>query len=412
MASVIDESGDLMADRIEEDESLVLTWKLKRTIKTLQNAKGNGTSMITLIMRPGEQISTYAKLLTNEAGTATNIKSRVNRLSVLTAITSAQQRLKLYTRVPENGLCLFVGEVLTDDGKSKKMSIDIEPHKPVNTSLYMCDSRFHVEALAELLVDESKYGFIVMDGNGCLFGTLVGSNKTVLHSFSVDLPKKHGRGGQSAPRFGRIRQEKRAAYVKMVAEKATQQFISECIPNVRAIVLAGSAEFKNDLFVSEHFNPKLKTLVIKSVDISYGGLQGFAQAIDLAADALSSVSYIHEKMLLTRFFEEIATDSGEVSYGMVDTFRALELGAVDILLVHDELETKRDDGVELLEYFANNYKSYGCKLEFVSDRSQEGTQFVKGFGGIGGLLRYKMDFVAMAPSEGDDDAADDADDFF
>ena len=37
-------------------------------------------------------------------GTATNIKSRTNRLSVLDAITSTQQRLKLYAKVPPNGL--------------------------------------------------------------------------------------------------------------------------------------------------------------------------------------------------------------------------------------------------------------------------------------------------------------------
>jgi len=31
-----------------------------------------------------------------------------------------------------------------------------------------------------------------------------------------------------------------------------------------------------------------------------------------------------------------------------------------------------------------NYKQYGTQLEIVTDRSQEGAQFVKGFGGIGG----------------------------
>jgi len=39
------------------------------------------------------------KMLGDEFGTASNIKSRVNRQSVLGAITSAQQRLKLYNRV-------------------------------------------------------------------------------------------------------------------------------------------------------------------------------------------------------------------------------------------------------------------------------------------------------------------------
>ena len=39
-------------------------------------------------------------MLGDEFGTASNIKNRVNRQSVLGAITSAQQRLKLYNRVP------------------------------------------------------------------------------------------------------------------------------------------------------------------------------------------------------------------------------------------------------------------------------------------------------------------------
>lgn len=38
----------------------------------------------------------------------------------------------------------------------------------------------------------------------------------------------------------------------------------------------------------------------------------------------------------------------------------------------------------LLEWFANNYKKFGATLEIVTDKSQEGSQFVKGFGGIGG----------------------------
>lgn len=41
---------------------------------------------------------------------------------------------------------------------------------------------------------------------------------------------------------------------------------------------------------------------------------------------------------------------------------------------------------------AENYKQYGCNLEFITDRSGEGTQFCKGFGGIGGTLRWKVGF--------------------
>jgi peptide chain release factor subunit 1 len=144
----------------------------------------------------------------------------MGRLSVVSAITSTQQRLKGYTTCPENGLVVLVGDVLTDEGKERKLAVDFEPLKPMARSLYMCDSRFHVELLMELMQDEDAYGFIVMDGNGSLFGTVQGNVRKVLRKFAVHLPKKHGRGGQSSARFGRIRLEKRHNYVRLVAEAA------------------------------------------------------------------------------------------------------------------------------------------------------------------------------------------------
>ena len=57
----------------------------------------------------------------------------------------------------------------------------------------------------------------------------------------------------------------------------------------------------------------------------------------------------------------------------------------------------------LLEWFAEKYKEFGANLEFVTNRSQEGAQFVKGFGGIGGLLRYKVDFTNLQSVDDDED---------
>lgn len=59
------------------------------------------------------------------------------------------------------------------------------------------------------------------------------------------------------------------------------------------------------------------------------------------------------------------------------------------------------DKEPLVEWFANNYKQFGTDLQFVTNRSQEGSQFSKGFGGIGGLLRWQVDFAAL--QTGDDD---------
>ncbi|KAF7546639.1 hypothetical protein G7046_g9243 [Stylonectria norvegica] len=429
-----------------EAEKNIEIWKVKKLIKRLEAARGNGTSMISLIIPPKDQVSRAAKMLAEEYGTASNIKSRVNRQSVLSAITSTQQRLKLYNKVPPNGLVVYCGEILTQEGKERKVNIDFEPFKPINTSLYLCDNKFHTEALAELLESDQKFGFIIMDGNGALFGTLSGNTREVVHKFSVDLPKKHGRGGQSALRFARLREEKRHNYVRKVAELAVQNFIANDKVNVAGIILAGSADFKSELNGSDMFDNRLATKVIKIVDVSYGGENGFNQAIELSSETLSNVKFIQEKKLIGKYFEEISQDTGKVCYGIEDTLKALELGAVETLIVFENLEitrwvlkdtngaetilhttkqmeqagTSRDKfldketGQEMdivtqesfLEWIAENYKQFGTALEFVSDRSTEGNQFVKGFGGIGGLLRYKVNFEQLADLDDDDEYYD------
>jgi len=384
-------------------------------------------------------------MLGDEYGTASNIKSRVNRLSVLSAITSTQQRLKLYNKVPTNGLVIYCGTIITDDGKEKKVNIDFEPFKPINTSLYLCDNKFHTEALNELLESDDKFGFIVMDGNGALFGTLSGNSREVIHRLTVDLPKKHGRGGQSALRFARLRLEKRHNYLRKVAELTVQFFVTNDKVNVAGLILAGLADFKNELATSDMLDPRLQVKIIKIVDVSYGGDNGFNQAIELSAEVLQNVKFIQEKKLISKFFDEIAQDTGKFCYGVRDTLAALDMGAVETLIVWENLEVQRyilrnpqtqeekvlhlskdeekdqshfhDNGVELevneklllLEWFANNYRKFGANLEFVTNRSQEGSQFCKGFGGIGGLLRYKVDFSTLEVIE---ELDEDLEDYF
>ncbi|KAJ7684509.1 peptide chain release factor eRF/aRF subunit 1 [Mycena polygramma] len=426
---------------VDAAEQNIQMWKVKKLIKSLDSARGAGTSMISLILPPKDQISRASAMLTQEYGTASNIKSRVNRLSVLAAITSTQQRLKLYNRVPPNGLVLFVGTILTDEGKEKKVSFDFEPHKPINTSLYLCDNKFHTEALSELLESDSRFGFIVMDGNGTLFGTLAGNTRDIIHKFTVDLPKKHGRGGQSALRFSRLRDEKRHNYVRKVAEHAVQHFITNDKVNVTGLVLAGSADFKTELSQSDMFDLRLAAKVIKVVDVSYGGENGFNQAIELAAESLANVKFVQEKKLIQKYFDEISQDTGRYCFGIEDTLKALDLGAIETLIVWENLDITRytlrnaageeiivhsnkeqekdrekfmdkSTGLEmeqsaepqsLLEWFAEKYKDFGANLEFVTNRSQEGAQFVKGFGGIGGLLRYKVDFTNLGSLDDEED---------
>merc|ERR1712166_1391637 len=230
-------------------------------------------------------------------------------------------------------------------------------------------------------------------------------------------------------RFARLRLEKRHNYVRKVAETATQMFISHDKVNVQGIVLAGSADFKNDLAQSDIFDQRLVAKVLKTVDVSYGGENGFNQAIELSSETLQNVKFVQEKKLISKYFEEISQDTGKFCFGIKDTLQALEMGAVQTLIVFENEPTMRytvknastaeekvlhldkageanqsnfvaSDGAELetiekmqlVEWFANNYKNFGADL-----------QFVRGFGGVGGILRYKVDFMEHDYDDESDD---------
>jgi peptide subunit release factor 1 (eRF1) len=48
-----------------------------------------------------------------------------------------------------------------------------------------------------------------------------------------------------------------------------------------------------------------------------------------------------EKKLLQRYFDEISQDTGKYCFMVEDTLKGLELGAVEILIVWEGLETMR-----------------------------------------------------------------------
>jgi len=403
-------------------EENIEIWKIQRMIKNLANARGNGTSMISLVMPPTEDLHKINQMLTNEFGTASNIKSRVNRLSVLSAIKSTQERLKLYNKMPLNGLVIFCGTILTENNKEKKVTIDFEPFKPINKFLYLCDNRFHTEPLNELLISEEKYGFIIIDGNGTLFGKLAGSNKEILQDISVELPKKHGRGGQSAMRFARLRLEKRHNYLVKISELSVKHFITDDKINVSGLIVAGSAEFKQQLTSKDLLDPRLQNKIISVLDIAYGGNKGFEQAIELSQESLGNLKFIQEKKLLQNYMDEINQDTGKYCFGINDTIYALESGAIDKLLCYQDLELYRVkvknnineeetkflsietrntlnlNEFEILEeelfvdWISQNYNNFGCELYYISNYTTEGSQFCRGFGGIGAILRYPIEF--------------------
>ena len=56
-------------------------------------------------------------------------------------------------------------------------------------------------------------------------------------------------------------------------------------------------------------DPRIKNAVVKIVDVSYGGDNGFNQAIELSADTLANVKFVQEKKLISTYFDELAEES-------------------------------------------------------------------------------------------------------
>lgn len=405
-----------MSNTEEDIQKEIEIWKVKKLIKSLADARGNGTSMISLVMPPGEDLGKMNHMLVTEMGTASNIKSRVNRLSVLTAIKSTQERIKLYNnKMPKNGLVVFCGTILMEGNKEKKVTIDFEPYKPLNTFLYMCDSKFHVEALQELMVSDQSYGFIIVDGNGCLFATLSGNTKNILQHFEVNLMTKSRRGGQSALRFSRLRDEQRHNYSLKISEYANKHFICDDKISVEGIIIAGASEFKNTLIAKDFLDDRLMNKVIAVLDIAYGGANGLTQAISLSQQSLGNLKFVKEKKLIQEFFDNIAVDNGLYCFGISNLLYCLDAGSVSKLIIYEDLDLNRyilrdkENNEEIIyskelseehsdkeiisyellnDYFTENYKQYGCELHYISDSTSEGSQICRGFGGCVAILRF------------------------
>lgn len=69
-------------------------------------------------------------------------------------------------------------------------------------------------------------------------------------------------------------------------------------------------------------------------------LAGF-QAIELAAESLANVKFVQEKRLIQKYFDEISQDTGRYCFGIEDTLKALELGAVETLIVWENMDITR-----------------------------------------------------------------------
>lgn len=359
-------------------------------------------------------------ILKNEQGTASNIKSKATRNNVLAALEKIITHLRTFRKTPENGLAVFSGNISEIEGKDDIQLWSIEPPEQLKTKLYWCDQTFVLEPLKDMAEEREIYGLIVMDSKEATIAILKGKKIEVLRHLESAVPGKTTKGGYSQMRYQHVRDMLINDFLKIVGEEATRVLMEQ--KNLKGVIIGGPGPNKEDFAKGEYLHHELRKKLLGVKNIGYTDEYGLEELVNMSQDLLKEAAVAKERELLEKFFTELQKN-GKVVYGFPNTMKALDMGAVDILLlsegfdwVHvrmscsnghtldkdmpksealvqkcDECGTKMniDQSLDLADDLAEKALQFGTNMMMISTDTREGTQF-KQIGGIGALLRYKI----------------------
>ena len=400
-------------------------YEFKRTLKELSEKKGRGTELVSVYIPPDRQVSDVTKHMREELSQSANIKSKQTKKNVQSAIEVIVQRLRLFPKPPEKGLVLFVGMIPKGGPGTEKMETFVfEPPEPIQTYTYHCNSEFFLEPLQYMIDVKEVYGLAVIDRKEATIATLKGKRIDVLKHLTSGVPGKHKAGGQSQRRFDRLIDLAAHEFKKRIGDHMNDAFLPiECL---KGIILGGPGHTKEEFLKGDYLQYELKDKVITTVDTSYTGEFGIREVIDKSMDILEEIEVMQEKQLVQRFLKELINERGLAAYGEEEVRKDLQMGAVDILLISEDLthtrktmrclncarETKitykdSHDGDEiicngcgdkmkvhdvkdLVDDFVKMAEEVDSDVEIISTETEEGMQLFKAFGGIAAILRYRI----------------------
>ncbi|UCE37757.1 MAG: peptide chain release factor 1 [Thermoplasmata archaeon] len=409
-----------------EKEALA-RYEFRRKLEELSSHSGRATELISLYIPPTRQIHEVVSYLRNEYSQSSNIKSKSTRKNVMAAIESIMNRLKAFKRPPENGMVFFVGHTAIAGDQTDMVSHIIEPPDKINTFLYRCDSSFYLEPLEDMLAERDVYGLLVIDRSEATIGFLRGKRIITVKNVQSLVPSKHGRGGQSQRRFERLIEIAAHEFFKKVGDLANDSFLEE--KDLKGILVGGPGSTKVFFMERDYLHHELKKKVVDSFDTGYTDEYGLKELTEKARERLSGIELMKEKNLLKRFIDEIRKpDGGLAVYGEEEVLNALKLGAIDTLLVSEAMRKRRIkvscqrcgyleekttseehvtsedcpncqsslnvmENSDIIEELIKVAETYGTNVELISSDSEEGEMFLRAFGGLGGVTRYRVEMT-------------------
>ncbi len=387
---------------------------LRRLIRELESIRGTGTQLISLYIPPGYPRGDLASMLTDEYSKASNIKDKTTRKNVQAALQKIMVYLKsIDYRIPPNGLIIFCGNISDKPGESDIRLYAVEPPYP-SPKIYRCDSTFYLEPLKEMVKPKDVYGVIVLDGKEATIATVEG-NKIIIEGRARSLaPGKHSKGGQSARRFERLREQAEHEYYKKVGELARAAFEGR---ELKGIVVGGPGPAKHEFLKKDYLPHWIKEKVIGVVDTGYTDEYGVREVIENARDLFKESEYARQREVFNTFMKEVIK-GGLAVYGKDRVLRALREGRVEKLMISEDFEETllllrcKECGQEFLSFretqcpvcggetevverrdameeIVNMAEDSGTEVYVVSPETEEGLKLKKAFGGVAGVLRYK-----------------------
>ena len=405
-------------------------YDLKRKIEELKNCKGRHTELISLYVPPSKQIFDVNSYLKNEFSQSQNIKSKTTKKNVLSAIESIMSRLKYFKEPPENGVIFFVGHKSVGSDQTEMVAHVIEPPMPITTFLYRCDSLFYVEPLEQMLTEKEIYGLLLVDRRECTVGILRGNRVDMLKYMTSQVPGKHGRGGQSQRRFERLTELAAHEWFVKCGEKASEIFLEE--KDIKGIFVGGPGPTKKYFVDENYLHYKIQDKIVEVFDTGYTDEFGLKELVSAASHTRTNLKISKEKKVMEQFLREITnSDKSLAVYGEKQVRKALEMGAVNTLLLSENLRKYRVkikcsscdfttemtideetlktfspsacskcksssqmeiiEKIDIIDELSDLAEKTGCEVELISMDSEEGDSLYSAFNGIAGLLRYPLD---------------------
>jgi peptide chain release factor subunit 1 len=309
---------------LQEEEKL----KIEEFLGEMTAYRARHTELITVYVPKGYDINFITRQLESEKSTAANIKSTGTRNNVQTALESLIRICKGMRQTPKNGIAMFSGNVSKIEGQDSFITKVFEPPEEMNVRLYRCDQTFVLEPIEEMLEIKELYGLVVIERQEATIGMLVGKKIKVLQKFDSMVPGKTNKGGQSAARYGRIRENLAKEFFRKVAVVMKEEFFD--LKNLKGILVGGPGPTKEDFLKEGELVTALKDKVLAVKDIGYADEHGLELLVGVSGDVLLEQEIYREKKLIETFFNMLGKEKEKTAYKEEDVEKALSYGAVDI----------------------------------------------------------------------------------